>query len=40
MDDILQTIGTLAKEAGPKGAFFGVGCLAILGLAKLCLDAK
>lgn len=35
MNEIIKTIGELAKEAGPNGAIYAIGCITILGLAAV-----
>lgn len=40
MNEIIETIAEVAKEAGPQGAFFAIGSLAILGMAIIAISTK
>ncbi len=40
MNEIIKTIAEAAKEAGPQGAFFAIGSLAILGMAIIAKSTK
>lgn len=40
MNEIIKSIGDLAKEAGSEGSFMAIGCLAILAMAMIAKSQK